>query len=148
MVYIGFFISKSISNIAVFLYPAYITFKALTTVEDTDDKRWLKYWTLVGFLTMFEYYLEFLVMFLPFYFEIKILFILWMIHPFGKFDGCNFIYAFYIEPFLSSREKAIDQLLVDFGLGSLLTEPDAPKQTSWETQAEEEKLQQNQALVH
>jgi hypothetical protein len=91
----------------------------LTILEgEADDKRWLTYWSVQGFLTMIEYYLEYFVSFLPFYWEIKILLMIWLIHPLGAFDGSKFVYHVYIQPILASRERAIDQLLIDFGMGN------------------------------
>ncbi|KAL9642126.1 hypothetical protein ABK040_007131 [Willaertia magna] len=126
----GFVISRSISNILGCLYPAYKSFKALNTPDEGDDTQWLTYWSVYAFIITFECFFEWLIYWIPFYFEAKIVFLLWLIFPVqSAFGGATFAYNVYIKPFLESREKVIDDMIEQFGLGFLNPESKEGKNT-------------------
>ncbi len=68
---ITFFISKLISSFLGFLYPAYMSFKALQTKDEKDDAQWLTYWVAFASILTIEYSFEFILQYVPFYFELK-----------------------------------------------------------------------------
>lgn len=41
-------------SFSTYMYPAYKTFKALNSEDQEDDKRWMIYWTVYGFIFMFQ----------------------------------------------------------------------------------------------
>ncbi|KAF0977091.1 hypothetical protein FDP41_003744 [Naegleria fowleri] len=52
-------------------------------------------------------FFEWLIYWIPFYFEAKIIFLAWLIFKVNtNFGGAHFVYSCYIEPFLESREKS------------------------------------------
>ncbi|KAL0482763.1 receptor expression-enhancing protein [Acrasis kona] len=116
-------LTHAVANLLGVLFPAYRTFKALESPNEEDDTRELKYWTVYAFIVATEIYFEWFLCYLPFYYEIKLALLLWMIFPIsflGPLGGADLIYNLYFKPFLDSREKVIDDMLVDYGLGSLV----------------------------
>ena len=60
---------------------AYASFKAIETVDKADDKQWLTYWTVIGFLQMAEYFSDVLLYWFPFYYLFKTLIVLYLALP-------------------------------------------------------------------
>lgn len=81
---------KLISDLIGFLYPAYMSFKAIETTETVDDTQWLSYWVVFSMFSILESACGFLVEWIPFYFAIKILFFAWLFHP--KSMGAAVVY--------------------------------------------------------
>jgi hypothetical protein len=75
--------------------------------------------------------LEWFLGFVPFYYELKILLLLWMIFPLrflgAEISGASFIYNHYFEPLMASREVVVDEMLVEFGLSSLASDMELKK---------------------
>lgn len=108
---------RLISDIVSFLYPAYMSFKAIDSEDPTDDTQWLTYWVVFAFFSIVEGCAEFITLWIPFYFIIKCAFFVWLYHP--KFLGAGLVYTQVIKPivmpyvtvFLSSPstvEKKVD----------------------------------------
>ncbi|KAG9391544.1 TB2/DP1/HVA22-related protein [Carpediemonas membranifera] len=111
----GFWLSRPLVNIIQFTYPAYASFKALQTDEPDDDQQWLSYWIIVGIFNILEFFLDIIMRFLPvpFYYEFKILFLLWAQLPFTK--GAFHLYKTIVEPWLRKYEGSIDEALASAG---------------------------------
>ncbi|EGR33531.1 TB2 HVA22 family protein, putative [Ichthyophthirius multifiliis] len=107
-----------ICDLVGFVYPAYMSFKALETQRTDDDKQWLTYWVVYSFFTVFDDLLYYLLSFIPFYYLIKITFYVYMFHP--NIQGAAHIYTQVLAPFLRKHQNKIDQNISD--LGSKLTE--------------------------
>jgi len=56
-----------------FIYPAYLSFKALETESKDDDKLLLTYWTVYGFMTLFDPILVFAFSWIPMFQFIKVI---------------------------------------------------------------------------
>ncbi len=112
----GFWLSRPLVNILQFTYPAYASFKALNTDTTDDDKQWLSYWIIVGLFNVLEFWLDLFVSWMPFYWEIKILFIVWAQLPMTR--GAEFLYNTVVEPWLQKHEGSIDKALVNIGTQS------------------------------
>lgn len=56
---------------------------------------------------MIEYFLEGILCYIPFYWELKIVFILWLQLP--QTLGASFLFKNYLEPFLKRNQDRIDQ---------------------------------------
>lgn len=69
------------SNISGFVYPCYASYKALTAHDAAQLERWLVYWCVVGSWTAVEGATAGLLAWLPFYSEVKLLAVLWMVAP-------------------------------------------------------------------
>lgn len=93
------------------LYPGYASYKALKFNDTPALLHWLTYWIVSAlFLTFTEIFLDlFLGFWFPFYYEIKIIFILWLIYPATR--GSKFIYREFLHPMLIKCEVDIDEFV-------------------------------------
>ncbi|KAF8926830.1 TB2/DP1, HVA22 family-domain-containing protein [Dissophora ornata] len=103
------FAGKLLSNILGWVYPAYRSFKALETPALDDDKQWLTYWTVYGFVAIIESFTDILLYWFPFYFFLKTVFLLWLMIP--SFNGAATIYNRILRPFLVQHRDEIDSTL-------------------------------------
>jgi receptor expression-enhancing protein 5/6 len=62
-----------LSGIIGFIYPAYLSFKALESESTADDKLLLTYWTVYGFITLFDPVISVVFSFIPMYQFIKVI---------------------------------------------------------------------------
>ncbi|KAJ4485945.1 TB2/DP1, HVA22 family-domain-containing protein [Lentinula aciculospora] len=95
-----------------FFLPCYATYKTLAqrpTIE-ADVQKWCMYWSVVGAFVGFEHIAGWLVSWLPFYWEIKTVFLLFLSLP--QIQGSTFIYNSYMQPFFTRNEKEIDAGIV------------------------------------
>jgi receptor expression-enhancing protein 5/6 len=81
-----------------FIYPAYASFKAVETDDKEDDTLWLTYWVVYAFFKVFESVADVIVSWLPFYFFIKLGFLIWCYYP-GT-HGASIIYKKVLRPYL------------------------------------------------
>ncbi|CAO3638200.1 unnamed protein product [Cunninghamella blakesleeana] len=95
-----------LSHTISWVYPAYASFKAIESPSPEDDKQWLTYWTVVGFVHMIEYFSDILLFWFPFYYLFKTAFILWLTLP--RFRGAEIIYSRFLRPQLIRYENKID----------------------------------------
>ncbi|KAF9436201.1 ER membrane protein DP1/Yop1 [Entomortierella beljakovae] len=100
------FAGKLLSNLLGWVYPAYRSFKALETPEKDDDRQWLTYWTVYGFVSILESFTDILLYWFPFYFFLKTVFLLWLMLP--TFNGAATVYARALRPFLVKHKSEID----------------------------------------
>ncbi|KAF9124635.1 receptor accessory protein 4 [Mortierella sp. 14UC] len=106
-----YLVSRVVCSVAGSLYPAYASYKAIHTRDNNRLTAWLMYWTVMGMFSVAEFVLDIFVFWLPFYYEIKMLFVLWMILP--QTQGSIYIYQAIVDPYLSKHEKEIDLALKD-----------------------------------
>ncbi|KAG5647577.1 hypothetical protein DXG03_008930 [Asterophora parasitica] len=90
-------ISHAVSAWFAFLLPCYATFKALSHRPQSEPElqRWSTYWVVIGAFVTFEYLSEWLISWLPFYWEVKTLFLLFLALP-------------QTEPFFIKHERELD----------------------------------------
>ncbi|KAF9423321.1 ER membrane protein DP1/Yop1 [Podila epigama] len=100
------FAGQLFSNLLGWVYPAYRSFKALETPEKEDDKQWLTYWTVYGFVSILESFTDILLYWFPFYFFLKTVFLLWLMIP--TFNGAATVYNRVLRPFLLQHKEEID----------------------------------------
>jgi len=91
------------------LYPAYRSYKAIKNKDLREHVKWMMYWIVFALFTTLETFLDIFVSWFPFYYEIKILFILWVLSPATR--GSSLLYKKVVHPMLISREKEIDELI-------------------------------------
>jgi len=96
-----------ITNLTGFLYPAYASFKAIESKGTEDDTLWLTYWVVYSFFNLLEFFSDWLLFWLPFYFLLKLVFLVYLFHP--TYRGAVFIYSRFIRQFLGKYEKSIDR---------------------------------------
>ena len=90
--------AKLITDLVSFVYPAYMSFKAIDSSNTGDDTQWLTYWVVFSFVSIIESIAGFVTEFIPFYFPIKVAFFVWLYHP--KFMGAGMVYSQAIKPFV------------------------------------------------
>lgn len=99
------FLDRFITNLVGTVYPAYWTMKSIES-KGHDDKHWLTYWVVFACFTIVDVFSGFLLKFIPFYFFIKIIFLIWLFMPNSK--GCNVVYHLLVVRVFKSFEQDID----------------------------------------
>ena len=64
--------AQLICNFIGFLYPAYCSIKALESRTKEDDTQWLMYWVVFALFSVLEFFSDFLVGWVPFYWLVKV----------------------------------------------------------------------------
>lgn len=96
-------------NMVGIIYPAYLSFKAIETQESDDDKQWLTYWVVFAIYNILDDFSSILFFWLPFYYPIKLIVLLWMVWP--KTRGAQVIYDTLVKKLLKTYEAQIDEKL-------------------------------------
>uniref|UniRef100_A0A4W3K6U4 Receptor expression-enhancing protein n=2 Tax=Callorhinchus milii TaxID=7868 RepID=A0A4W3K6U4_CALMI len=91
------------------LYPAYSSYKAVKTKNVKEYVKWMMYWIVFAFFTTAETITDIILSWFPFYFELKIAFVIWLLSPYTK--GSSVLYRKFVHPTLSSKEKEIDEYI-------------------------------------
>jgi receptor expression-enhancing protein 1/2/3/4 len=91
------------------LYPAYRSYKAIKNKDVREHVKWMMYWIVFALFTTMETFLDVFLSWFPFYYEIKIVFILWVLSPATR--GSSLLYKKLVHPMLTSKEKEIDDLI-------------------------------------
>lgn len=103
-------ISRLVILVCATLYPAYCSYKAVKTKDIKLYVKWMMYWIVFALFTSIETFTDIFVSFwCPFYYEFKILFVLWLLLPI--FKGSNYLYRKVIHPYLSQKEQDIDEMI-------------------------------------
>ncbi|XP_008054256.2 receptor expression-enhancing protein 3 [Carlito syrichta] len=92
------------------LYPAYYSYKAVKTKNVKEYVRWMMYWIVFALYTVIETVADQTVAWFPLYYELKIAFVIWLLSPYTK--GASLIYRKFLHPLLSSKEREIDDYIV------------------------------------
>ena len=89
-------------------YPCFMSFLALESKGADDDKQWLTYWVVFGLFNIVDQFAGFILTFIPFYFFLKLIFLVWLFHPISQ--GATTVYNMYILPNMKQYEKHIEAL--------------------------------------
>uniref|UniRef100_A0A8C9WTU3 Receptor expression-enhancing protein n=2 Tax=Scleropages formosus TaxID=113540 RepID=A0A8C9WTU3_SCLFO len=92
------------------LYPAYYSYKAVKTKNVKEYVRWMMYWIVFALYTAVESVTDLSLSWFPLYYEIKIAFVIWLLSPYTR--GASLIYRKFLHPLLSSKEREIDDYIV------------------------------------
>ncbi|KAK1166382.1 receptor expression-enhancing protein 3-like [Acipenser oxyrinchus oxyrinchus] len=92
------------------LYPAYSSYKAVKTKNVKEYVRWMMYWIVFALYTVLETITDLTVSWFPLYYEMKIAFVIWLLSPYTR--GASLLYRKFLHPLLSSREREIDDYIV------------------------------------
>ncbi|KAK2460751.1 hypothetical protein APHAL10511_007221 [Amanita phalloides] len=106
-----FLTSRLVSSVGAFLYPGYASYKTLSQRPASEEEleRWLMYWSVLGCTIGIECLAEWLVSWIPFYYAMKTLFLLYLALP--QTRGSSYIYVNHLSPFFKSHESQIDATL-------------------------------------
>ncbi|EHB06009.1 Receptor expression-enhancing protein 4 [Heterocephalus glaber] len=92
------------------LYPSYASYKAVKTKNIREYVRWMMYWIIFAIFMAVETFTDVFISWFPFYYEIKMAFVLWLLSPYTK--GASLLYRKFVHPSLSRHEKEIDAYIV------------------------------------
>lgn len=106
-------ISAIVSRIVILLfgtlYPAYASYKAVRTKNVKEYVKWMMYWIVFAFFTCIETFTDILLSWFPFYYEIKVIIVLWLLSPATR--GSSTLYRKFVHPMLTRREQEIDDYI-------------------------------------
>ncbi|XP_073847389.1 receptor expression enhancing protein A isoform X4 [Musca autumnalis] len=91
------------------LYPAYASYKAVRTKNVKEYVKWMMYWIVCAFFTCTETFTDIFLSWFPFYYEVKVVIVLWLLSPATK--GSSTLYRKFVHPMLTRREQEIDEYL-------------------------------------
>lgn len=103
-------ISRSVVLVFGTLYPAYNSYKAVKTKNVKEYVRWMMYWIVFALYTVVETITDLSLAWFPLYYELKVAFVIWLLSPYTR--GASLIYRKCLHPLLSSREREIDEYIV------------------------------------
>uniref|UniRef100_A0A5K1UY10 Receptor expression-enhancing protein n=1 Tax=Macaca mulatta TaxID=9544 RepID=A0A5K1UY10_MACMU len=107
---VSWMISRAVVLVFGMLYPAYYSYKAVKTKNVKEYVRWMMYWIVFALYTVIETVADQTVAWFPLYYELKIAFVVWLLSPYTK--GASLIYRKFLHPLLSSKEREIDDYIV------------------------------------
>ena len=110
IVYLNIFDADAlITNLVGTIYPVFWTMKSIETNsnDDDDDKHWLTYWICFAFFNLIETFSGFILRFIPFYFFLKIIFLIWLFMP--NSHGAILVYQLLVVRIFKSFAKDIDK---------------------------------------
>ena len=99
-----------ITNLVGTVYPAFWTIKSLEQNLIEEQKKWLTYWVVFGSFIIVDMGSPVIVKFIPFYFVLKILFLMWLFMP-GS-NGCTIVYYLVVKKIFGYYEDKIDSYVV------------------------------------
>ncbi|KAG7322250.1 hypothetical protein KOW79_013596 [Hemibagrus wyckioides] len=99
-------------NLIGFVYPAYVSIKAIESTDKDDDTKWLIYWVVYGVFSVAEFFADIFLSWFPFYYIGKCAFLVWCMAPTPS-NGSMQIYTRIIRPFFLKNEARIDTVVKD-----------------------------------
>jgi receptor expression-enhancing protein 5/6 len=88
-------------------YPSYQSFRAIESKDKEDDTKWLTYWVVFGVLTIVEFFTDFILVWLPFYYWIKTGLLIGCMIP-HEHNLSVMIYHQFIKPHFKKLEVAAE----------------------------------------
>uniref|UniRef100_A0A8C5PA96 Receptor expression-enhancing protein n=1 Tax=Leptobrachium leishanense TaxID=445787 RepID=A0A8C5PA96_9ANUR len=107
---VSWIISRLVVLIFGTLYPAYYSYKAVKSKDIKEYVKWMMYWIIFALFMSVETFTDIFLCWFPFYYELKIAFVAWLLSPYTK--GSSLLYRKFVHPTLSSKEKDIDECLI------------------------------------
>ncbi|XP_063817895.1 receptor expression-enhancing protein 3 [Pseudophryne corroboree] len=107
---VSWIISKAVVLVFGMLYPAYNSYKAVKTKNVKEYVRWMMYWIVFALYTVTETLADLTICWFPLYYELKVAFVIWLLSPYTR--GASLLYRKFLHPLLSSKEKEIDDYIV------------------------------------
>ena len=80
-----------LTNTVGIVYPAYCSIHAIEADGKDDDVEWLVYWLVYATFSLIEHGLDYVIFWIPFFFPLKLCFLMWCFLP--QYKGANKIYA-------------------------------------------------------
>jgi receptor expression-enhancing protein 5/6 len=76
-------------------YPAFMSFLALESGQESETTQWLTYWVVFGLFNIVDQFAGFILHFIPFYYFLKLGFLVFLFHP--SFKGATYVYENYLK---------------------------------------------------
>ncbi|XP_041041361.1 receptor expression-enhancing protein 1 isoform X5 [Carcharodon carcharias] len=113
---VSWIISRLVVLVFGTLYPAYSSYKAVKTKNVKEYVKWMMYWIIFALFTTAETFTDLFLSWFPFYYELKIAFVIWLLSPYTK--GSSVLYRKFVHPTLSSKEQGLQssEMLRDLGV--------------------------------
>lgn len=113
MLFFGIF-PHLICDLVAYAFPFYGT---LSTIESKKFKKnWLIYWVLVGMISILETVVHIIVYWIPFYYPLKVVFLVWAMHP--KYEGATLVYDMFLKDKVRGSLEKVDGAMASAGLNS------------------------------
>merc|ERR1711972_1070135 len=103
------FAAQIICNFIGFLYPAYESIKAIESQSKGDDTKWLTYWVVYSSFIVAEFFSDYLLFWIPFYYVLKCALLLYCMLP--QYNGSQTIYQYCVRPLFLEHQAKIDEAL-------------------------------------
>jgi receptor expression-enhancing protein 5/6 len=84
-------------------YPAFMSFLALESSDESETTQWLTYWVVFGLFNIVDQFAGFILHFIPFYYFLKLGFLVYLFHP--SFKGATYVYENYLKEAVKPVEK-------------------------------------------
>ncbi|KAM6035477.1 receptor expression-enhancing protein 4 isoform 2-T2 [Theristicus caerulescens] len=107
---VSWMLSRVIVLVFGMLYPAYASYKAVRSKNIREYVRWMMYWIVFALFMATETITDLLISWFPFYYEVKMAFIIWLLSPYTR--GASLLYRKFVHPTLSRKEKEIDTYII------------------------------------
>ncbi len=89
-------------------YPAFMSFLALESGEESETTQWLTYWVVFGLFNILDQFAGFILHFIPFYYFLKLGFLIFLFHP--SFKGATYVYENYLREAVKPVEKLAENV--------------------------------------
>ena len=89
-------------------YPTLKSFITLGEGNQAEEKQWLTYWVVFGAFSIVDHFAGFILMFIPFYFVLKLAFLIWLQHPSTR--GASFVYDNYLRDAVKPLDAEFERL--------------------------------------
>lgn len=107
------FTGELVCFLAGLVYPMWASFRVLEDLREDPGcgalEEWLAYWVAHTALTLLECMFRRFLELLPFYYPLRLLFIVWMFHPESR--GAATVYRWAVAPALRLQRPAVDAVL-------------------------------------
>ncbi|CAO4360658.1 Protein CBR-YOP-1 [Caenorhabditis briggsae] len=105
--------AQLVCNVMGFVYPAYMSIKAIESSNKEDDTQWLTYWVVFAILSVVEFFSVQIVAVFPVYWLFKSLFLLYLYLP--TFLGATKLYHRFVKPVVARHNHgSIDAKIGNF----------------------------------
>lgn len=106
MLFFGIF-PATVSDLVAYVYPFYGT---LVSIESKKGRQnWLKYWVLLGLVGVMENLIHIIVYWIPFYYPLKAVFLVWAMHP--KYEGASIVYDKFLKEKVKQNLEKVDSAM-------------------------------------
>lgn len=121
-------VCKALTLLFGVIYPAYASYKTIKNKHVKNYVKLMMYWTVFAIFISVEYLTDiFFEFWFPFYYDIKLLVLLWISCPFTK--GSTILYKRWVHPTLMRKETDIDEFLSNVKLRTYNVLASTAKQT-------------------